>query len=177
MIELFRASLVAQYEATLSMLGNAIARCPDQHWSEPVGGYPFWHSAYHCLFFVDLYLSPSESAFEPQAFHRSDYQFFGANADGDPVVADIPYERDELLGYVRHCRDKAKAIAAIETEESLAGACGFWWYSIPRAEFHLNNIRHAQHHAAQLSLHLRRAADTQIPWCGSGWKFQSGAES
>ena len=55
-------------------------------------------------------------------------------------------------------------------QESLAGPSGFWWYKIPRGEFHLNNIRHVQHHASQLSLRLRRAAGIQTHWVGSGWK-------
>ena len=30
-----------------------------------------------------------------------------------------------------------------------------------------------QHHGAQLSLHLRRAAGIQVNWVSSGWKEQT----
>ena len=53
-----------------------------------------------------------------------------------------------LLNYVELCREKARRSLAAETAESLAGESGFWWYKITRAEFHLNNIRHLQHHTA-----------------------------
>ena len=37
-----------------------------------------------------------------------------------------------------------------------------------RAELHLYNIRHIQHHAAQLILRLRLDTDVDIPWVGRG---------
>ena len=169
MIELIRASFVRQFEAVLCHLHNAIVRCPADQWEEPIGDYPFWQVAYHALFYLDFYLSPSESAFTPQSFHRRDYEHFGFNADGQPCTADIPYDKEVLLDYIQHSRNKIDEIIAAETEVSLAGPSGFWWYKIPRSEFHLNNIRHIQHHAAQLSLVLRKETDAGVDWVGSGW--------
>ena len=173
MIEHVRESYRQQFRAVLCHLHNAIVACPSEQWVQPVGEYPFWQVAYHALFYLDFYLSPSEADFSPQSFHRTDYQHFGFNVDGQPCTADETYEKDVLLGYIQHCRRKIDEIIASETEESLAGPSGFWWYKIPRGEFHLNNIRHIQHHASQLSLHLRRAAGIQIDWIGSGWKEQT----
>lgn len=173
MIELVKQSYIRQFEAVLSKLHNTIVLCPSDQWEHAVGDYPFWHVVYHSLFYLDFYLSTSEAAFVPQSFHRTDYQHFGFNADGHPCTADVPYEKDVLLNYAQHCRRKIGDILSAETEQSLAGPSGFWWYKIPRAEFHLNNIRHIQHHASQLSLHLRRAAGIQVNWIGSGWKDQA----
>ncbi len=67
------------------------------------------------------------------------------------------------------------AIAA-ETPESLAGPSGFPWYEITRGEFHLNNIRHIQHHTGALYAYLRRVDKSfqepvnPLPWIGSGWQ-------
>ena len=175
MLELFKKSLQGQFEAALSMLGACVSQCPDDKWEDRVGSYPFWHVAYHALFYADLYLSRDHAAFEPRPFYREDYQYFGKRPSPphEPVVADVVYDRATLAGYVAFCRNKAAQTIAAETDESLAGPSGFWWYQIGRAEFHLNNVRHVQHHAAQMSLSLRNSAGIGIDWVGSGWRDQA----
>jgi hypothetical protein len=62
---------------------------------------------------------------------------------------------------------------AAETEQSLRAACKFAWLarlSMSRAELHVYNIRHIQHHAAKLSLRLRLDYGLDIRWVGSGWR-------
>jgi hypothetical protein len=167
MIDLFKSTLIGQYEAALLMFKDAASRCPDDKWEGNVGDFPFWHVAYHTLFFTDLYLSLSPESFEPPEFYRENYQFFGRlPPSNEPLVADIPYGRETILAYVEHCRRKALRSIEEETSESLRGPCGFWWYKIPRSEFHLDNIRHVQHHAAQMSLYLKRVSGIDIDWVG-----------
>jgi len=43
------------------------------------------------------------------------------------------------------------------------------WLPFPRVEVHIYNVRHIQHHAAQLILRLRRDHKQGIPWFKSGW--------
>jgi hypothetical protein len=170
MLDIVKRSLLHQYEAALSTLRLCLEQCPDDKWHGRVGNFPFWHVAYHALYYGDFYLSPNADAFEPQEFHRENYQYFDRNPQNEPVVADVPYERDVLLGYAEHCRNKATTAMAAETEETLAGPSGFSWYEVPRAEFWIINQRHVHHHAAQLSLYLRNAAGIGIEWVSSGWR-------
>ena len=175
MIELFKNGLLGQYQAALSMFHACVARCPEDKWEGHIGSFPFWHVAYHTLYYTDLYLSPDEDSFNPPSFYRENYQFFGCLPwpPHETVVADVPYDRDVILEYVHHCKRKASASIAAETPESLQGASGFWWYEIPRAEFHLNNVRHVQHHGAHMSLYLRRLSDIEIGWVASGIEDES----
>jgi hypothetical protein len=170
MIEVFRKSLISQFGAALSTLRECVTQCPAEHWQGNVGDYPFWQVGYHTLFYTDLYLSRDEKSFEAPGFCREDYHFFGHRPwpPYEPVVADVPYDKDVILGYVETCRRTASTAIAAETPESLAGPSGFWWYEICRAEFYLNNIRHIQHHAAQMSLYLRKTAGIAIDWVASG---------
>jgi hypothetical protein len=71
---------------------------------------------------------------------------------------------------MEHCRKKASAVIASETSDTLSAPCGFERRGFSRAELHVYNIRHIQHHAAQLSLRLRLDAKQDIPWIGSGWR-------
>lgn len=170
MLDVLKQSLLNQYLAALSTMRLCIERCPEDKWLGKVGNYPFWHAAYHALFYGDFYLTPHADAFQPREFHRENYQYFGRNAEKKPVVADVPYERDVLLGYAEHCRQKAAAVMAAETEETLSGPSGFSWYKVPRVEFWIINQRHVHHHAAQLSLYLRNSAGIEIEWVSSGWR-------
>ena len=170
MIEFFKKCLLGQFGASLSVLNQCIVQCPDERWEGLVGNHAFWHVAYHTLFFTDLYLSPDEGSFEPPRFYREDYHFFGQKPwpPYEKVVADDPYPKATIIEYVEICRGKAARSIEEETAESLAGPCGFWWYKVPRGEFHLINIRHIQHHAAQMSLYLRNSAGIGIEWVATG---------
>lgn len=170
MIDRFKSALVGQFHAALSTLKAAVDQCPDELWELRVGNWPFSHVAYHALFYADFYLSPDESSYRRPECYREEYQFFGATKlphDQEPI-ADFPFPREGVLQYIEYCRNKASEIVSAETAESLAGPSGFWWYKIPRAEFHLNNVRHIQHHAAQMSLALRRAAGIEVGWVATG---------
>ena len=69
------------------------------------------------------------------------------------------YEKPFVLSYLQNVRRKAQDTIARESAEVLAGPSGFNWRKCSRAELHVYNIRHIQHHAAQLSLRLRLDAD------------------
>src|SRR4051812_25013319 len=114
MLELLRQSLAAQYGAALKMLDAAITECQSKNWPAKVGQHPFWHVAYHVLFCTDMYLSPSEAKFHPQPFHREHYNFL-EKLPFPPftkVLADQPYDKQTLVGYVTTCR--AKVIGALK---------------------------------------------------------------
>ena len=165
MIELFKQSLASQFEAGLCMTDDCLRRCPDAHWDGLVAKYPFWQVAYHTLCFVDLYLSPGKETFALRDLHPQGWREF------DDEYPSRRFARGELLDYVAICRRKAGETIAAETVESLMGPSGFSWLKFARAEAHLYNLRHLQHHAGQLGAYLRRADPSIEPrWIGAGWK-------
>ena len=168
-----RDLLAHQYEAALSALHLVIVRCPDELWEAPVARYKFCTTAFHVVFFGDVYLQPSddEAAFQQQQFHRAhaaefrDYEEF---ADRQPAYC---YSRGFVVEYLHFVRQKAAATISAETAETFAGPSGFKRRQCTRAELHVYNIRHLQHHAAQLALRLRQDnPEVSIPWVGHAWK-------
>jgi len=153
--------LIHQFEAALATLRQCIERCPDEHWTAPVGNLPVWRVISHALFFADYYLSSSEAEHQPPAFHRND-ELLWEYLPGDP------YTKEQLNDYVEHCLVKARGVVSGEIEDVLSGPSGFERRTYTRAELHVCNIRHIQHHAAQVSLALRRDAGVSIDWFGSG---------
>ena len=165
MLDLFKHALTTQFEAGLCMLDDCLRLCPDAHWDAPVAKYALWHVAYHTLIFVDLYLTTSQKAFE----FRPDLHP-GRYGEWDNEYPSRRFERGELLGYVTICRQKARDTIAGETAETLAGPSGFHWLGFTRAETHLYNLRHIQHHTAQLAACLRRLDPSiDLRWVGAGW--------
>jgi hypothetical protein len=146
------------------MLRQAIEPCPDDLWTG--GDHPnqFWHIAYHVLFYTHLYLQPHEKDFAAWEHHREEYQFLGPlpwPPHDLPAIGE-PYTRDQILEYWRIC--DALVDDTVKRLDLSAKDCGFWWYDVPKLEHQLVNLRHLQHHAAQLADRLRRAADRGVPW-------------
>jgi len=163
----WKSVLRRQFSAAIDMLENAIRTCPDDLWcdqtkkpewvSNDIVG--FWYLAYHTLFYLDFYLSDSMEDFGPPApFNRDEFDPAG-------LLPEKPYSKEVLLGYLDHGRRKCNAVIDALTDEKARQQ------SRPRpelqlsvAELLLDNLRHVQHHAAQLNLVLRQRTGTAPKW-------------
>ena len=169
MITVIRSVVSGQYGAALSMLRGCVECADPMTWQAAVGNFPFWHVAYHTLYYTDLYLSPDEHAFHPQLFHREGYNYLGPQpwAADIQVVVDRPYHKGTLVAYLDICRAKAKKTMESETETTLVEPSGFSWLEFTRLESHLYNLRHLQHHTGQLNAVLRRQIGEGVDWVKS----------
>lgn len=158
-----RASLWAQFGATIDMLENAIRACPDGLWGDRTRQPEFWHVAFHTLFYLDFYLSDGGHGFAPPAV------FTLTELDPTGILPERVYSKTEVLEYLEHGRRKARARIDTLTEESAKRRCEFGWINLSVWESLLYNMRHVQHHAAQLNLLLRQA-NHPVP----RWVAQSG---
>jgi hypothetical protein len=139
------------------MLENAINACPDEHWATDT---KFWYQAFHCLFFLDYYLTLEPKTFSPP----TPFTLFEFNPDGE--MPDRVYRKAELLVYLRFSREKCRSLIAGLDEAAFnarwINQSGTMDYSV--AEILLYNMRHVQHHAAQLNLILRQTIDDAPDW-------------
>jgi hypothetical protein len=154
----WRSALWAQFGAAVDMLENAIRACPDALWDDRAPGPPHWYLAYHALFYLDLYLSPGMEGFAPPPpFTLSETDPAG------PLPPEV-YSKERLLSYLAHGREKCRRVIAALTAERAVRPCGFHWLDMSDGELLLYNMRHVQHHAAQLHLRLRRATASAPAW-------------
>jgi hypothetical protein len=171
MIDIIKALIGNQFEAALCMLGSCVEQCPDTIWESRVANLKFCQVAFHALFFTDYYLGePNVEAFREQPFHRENTHVFRDYEELEDRAQILLYDKTAIRAYLAHCRRKATQVIAAETEDSLRAPCGFARKPISRAELYGLNIRHIQHHAAQLSLRLRLDAQESVPWVASGWR-------
>ena len=167
--EHLRDSIKSQYHAGYAMLRETIENCPDEVWTSREHQNAFWQIAYHVLFFTHLYLQAEEAAFRPWDGHRSDVQHADgiagpADPDSDLPLLPEPYTREQALEYLSLCDG---SVDDWVDELDLAGpTSGFHWYRMSKLEHQLVNLRHLQHHTAQLADRLRASVGIGTQWVG-----------
>ena len=137
------------------MLENALILCPDELWNTEA---QFWYNAYHCLFYLDYYLTLEPDKFAPPSpFTLSEFDPAGA-------MPDQVYSKAVLLAYLQANRKKCHdLIESMTTEIAYKRSVnGYKNYSV--IEILLYNMRHVQHHAAQLNLLLRQGINNAPSW-------------
>lgn len=152
---LLNEAIASQFGASLDMLENAILMCPDEEWDTPLS---FWYTSYHCLFWTDYYLTAEPDTFNPPA------PFTFSEFDPSGLKPDIVYSKNQILWYLEYCRQKSILLIAGLTVEKLNDRWINEYKNYSMLEILLYNIRHIQHHSAQLNLLLRQTIDNAPAW-------------
>ncbi|REJ77267.1 MAG: DinB family protein [Acidobacteria bacterium] len=153
--------ILGQYGAALEMLRRAVEACPDKLWSDSDRDPQFWYLPYHTLFFADYYLSDSPDGFSPPEPFTLD------ELDPRRIIPDKPFTKEEIFRYIVHCRKKSRERVGGMTEERAQETSSFLQGDISNGELQIYNLRHIQHHAAQLNLILRQEIDSAPRWVRS----------
>lgn len=152
---LYKKILHQQFGAAIDMLENAIRQCPDELWNTET---KFWYISYHTLFWLDYYLSDEPRQFAPPSpFTLSEF-------DPSGLLPNRVYSKTELLEYLEHGRQKCYRLVSDSTIEQAEQAFDSAYKNYPILEMLLYNMRHVQHHAAQLNLLLRQGMDDAPRW-------------
>ncbi len=147
-----------QFGAAIKTLENAINACPEDLWSDRSRKHEFWYIVYHTLFWLDYYLADSAEDFTPPKPYTM------SEMDPAGVLPDRVYTKDEMLAYLEYCREKCRSIMSGMSDEKAVRMSKFGSLDLACGELHLYNLRHVQHHAAQLNLLLRLNIDSAPRW-------------
>lgn len=158
MENIWKGSIWPQFGAAIKMLENAITACPEDLWSDRTKKHEFWYMVYHTLFWLDFYLSESADDFRPPE------PFTMGEMDPAGVLPERVYAKPELLTYLEHGRAKCRTVIETMTDETAARSFKFGTIEMSFGELLLYNMRHVQHHAAQLNLLLRQNTDSAPRW-------------
>ncbi|WP_420629766.1 DinB family protein [Candidatus Leptofilum sp.] len=157
--------ITSQYLAVLEMMKQVIAKCPDDLWQDASHTNPFWHVAYHALFYTHLYAQPEEATFVPWEKHRPNVNGFGPPpwAPDEPWERGEPYSQADLLDYLAICQNEVtKQTSQLNPE----APSGFSWIPLNKLELQFYNIRHLQLHIGELCERLWAEAGAEIGWVG-----------
>lgn len=167
-IELYKQLATSQFLAALRTLQQSIDRCDESTWeAEHIDG-TVSQVVFHTLFYADLYLNKGTEGFDEQQFHKEHEDFFQDYEEREDRPPVNFYNQQVSRQYLDFCMEKARDTIGSESEEELAGESGFFWRKCSRAELHVYNLRHIQHHAAQLGLRFQLAGGEPLDWVGEG---------
>lgn len=168
--KILRQSLQSQYIAALETLKKVVDDAPDAWlFADRADGVPPWQVAVHAYWFTGLYLSKDWPSYTPCELHRAENHLWNPipwENNRKPQWAE-PATRDELRGMDAQLRDNLEESIA---KFPLDGETGFPWIPHSRLEVHIYNIRHMQHHAAQLCARLRKFNGCEVAWMKSSAK-------
>jgi hypothetical protein len=162
--------LKSQYRAALAMFRAAVEACPDDVWFDTQPRNAFWQVAYHTIFLAHVYLQPRAESFTPWERHQAGVQHEdGIEGEVDresrlPLLPK-PYTKEDVVDYCSFCERTLDA--AVDALDLRSPESGFSWYKVSKLEHQLVNIRHIQHHTAQLSDRLRAATGRGVRWVGA----------
>jgi len=113
----------------------------EEHWEGKIANGFFRWVAHHTLFFINLYLSESDEAFQLRDLHLR-----GGDERGEEASPGL--SKQETLAYRPICRQKMLDAIAAETAESLAGPSGFSYASSRAPSCTLQHPPHPASHRA-----------------------------
>ena len=162
MIETLKTELWQQFGAAIDMFENAVVKCPDDLWTynystgkdskqakhiDDVRN-SFWYIVFHTLFFTDYYSDTDPGNFKtPVNFNINEEEI-------DEVLPGKILTKEELLEYIKHCRNKIRELLKDMDDLKAAHRWINPWKDYSMYEITLYNMRHVMHHTGQLNLML-----------------------
>ena len=164
-ITLINKILWNQFGASIDMLINAVSNCPNDYFHS---NKKFYYIVFHSTIFLDYYLTIPPTDFLPLlAFTQKEHKDRPKEAIDD-LIPDKIYNKQEIVGYLKQSREKCRLLIENLTEENLNERFKEGDepndMDYPILEILLYNMRHTQHHTAQLNMLLRQDIDKHMEW-------------
>ncbi len=147
-----RVDLCRRFDAAIDVLDAALRDCPDDRWEASMWHVPrtdpwvwprpgtepvpertdasiqqfsaFWVTAYHCLWFLDFYVTADPAGFESPEYIRGGPEEMQWPADGAAPLADQGFPRAALLAYADHGRRQVRQRIQTAPEGEFDQRCG-----------------------------------------------------
>jgi len=154
-----------QFGASIDMLINAISTCPDEYY---LSNKRFYYIAFHSAIFLDYYLTIPPKDFSPLLSFTQREPADRPIEAIDDLIPDKIYTKQELVDYLKQSREKCNrliySLTSDKLNERFKEGDGPGDMNYPVLEILLYNLRHTQHHTAQLNLLLRQDMDKHMEW-------------
>jgi hypothetical protein len=175
-----RKHLVGEFDAAIDILEAALRDCPDELWEASMWHVPrtdpwvwpvegtepipertdesiqefsaFWVIAYHCLWFLDFYVS-TEPGFESPDYVRGGPEEMAWPADGAAPFATQVFSRDVLLKYADHGRRRVRERIQTVPDDEFEKRChgGHPHAGTTLLQLLKVNLAHVREHGTQLA--------------------------
>ena len=149
--------LKSQYRASVQMLRSAVECCPDSLWNDEGYKNPFWHIAFHAIFYTHFYLHATEKDFIPWEKHKRGLVSLGDDPGNEK------YTKEEILEYIDYFGGRLDELV---DQLNLEATSGFYWLPFDKLQLQLYNIRHIQHHTGEMCERLGKEGEFEVAWVG-----------
>lgn len=182
-----RAALARDFDDAIDRLETALRDCPDELWGAslwevkrtdpwiwPANGEPepertdesiqifsaVWVVAYHCLFYLDFYVTTDMATFATPDYIRGGVEEDPINEHGTARFPEPVYPRELILRYLDHGRARVRHVLATASDAALAKVCPPYH---PHAGKTLEqllqvNLAHVREHGGQIAELVERNA-------------------
>jgi hypothetical protein len=147
---MLKNDLEKQYKKALHIFKHIISNYDDVIWNNDIDyKTPVWQIAYHAIFYTNIYCSATENDIQKWNKERENYnnhqKMYEIRQKDKTLI--IPYTKNEILEYIDFVETKIQIyLDKIKPEEK----CWPSWYDESQLEFHINNLRHLQHHIGEI---------------------------
>lgn len=172
--------LLQEFEEAIDRLERGLRSCPDSLWEAslwevkrtdawmwpPEGREPepgrteeaiqifsaVWLVAYHCLFYLDFYLTTGAGGFETPEYVRGGVEEDPINEHGAARFPDGPYPKEVLLMSLDYGRDRARKVILALTDKEAKAVCPDWHPHAGKtlSELLQVNLAHIREHGGQI---------------------------
>jgi hypothetical protein len=176
-------SLIHEFDEAIDQLETALCECPDGLWEAslwevkrtdpwiwPADANPepgrtdesiqifsaIWMVAYHCLFYLDFYMTTDMESFETPKYIRGGVEEDPINEFGTAKFPDRVYPRELLLKYLDYGRARARDVISSLTDEDLTKPCPPYHPQAGKslAELLQVNLAHVREHGGHIRAFL-----------------------
>lgn len=163
--DMLQNALWNQFGASIDMLINVVSNCPEDYFEQNPR---FYYIAYHSALFLDYYLTIPPGDFSPLLPFTQKEKNDRPKESIDDLIPDRMYTRLKLIDYLKKSRVKCRnLISSLSTEtlnQRFVEGDNPGDMDYPVLEILLYNLRHTQHHTAQLNLLIRQDFDRHMEW-------------
>jgi len=156
-------ALKNQYSAALDMLSNCIRNYRDDVWYDKSFTNPTWQLAYHAIYYANIYCSPTEEEIVRWEKTIDNYQIIGKTPwpPHENIKLEKEYSRQDMLEFIEFVKGTIqKYLFNMKPDRK----CWPEWYNLNQFEFQINNLRHIQHHTAQLIERHEKIEEMSNEW-------------
>lgn len=157
--------LWSQFGASIDMLLNVISSCPDNYF---ITHRRFYYIVFHSAVFLDYYSTIPPKDFSPLLSFTQKELAERPKEAIDDLIPDETYNKQQIIEYIKQSRERCKQIIYALTDEKLKARFKEGDepndMDYPILEILLYNLRHTQHHTAQLNMLLRQDLDKHMEW-------------
>ncbi len=158
-----KSELLSQYTYALTTLKAVVGETKDDLWfyTDEIKE-AAWHIAYHVVWHANIYCSASKEAIKRWDKQSNDCHVLGPTPwpPHERFVPSETYSKADIIEFIDFVLEVIpEYLEHFEPEKP----CWPDWYNQNQFEFHINNLRHIQHHTARL---IERNGGSSIDWLG-----------